>query len=213
MVRQMTAPPQDANIKLTDAQIFEQKVYNLVHKYFPNALKEVYVYTSDKRIVEIDVILVHTSGIYLFEMKDKKGKITGTPTSVYWKAQHTEYKSSKFYSPLMQTETHVRHLARLYNISPASCHSIIVFGRKSDITDVRFSTNQTTLCGYSDLPHILKMIRANKNTPISPFILEDIYHDLSQKSGVQKFRNIHKEAVIRKKAKGRQPTHRTHRRR
>lgn len=183
--------------KQTVSEKFEQQVYALVHSHFPNALKEVYVYLNEYKIVEIDIVLVHNSGIYIFEAKVKRGKIFGVPTQPYWTAQHTERKATRFYNPLRQTEAHVKHLVKRYRISPMSCHSVIVFNDGADISEIRYSTNQTTTCTYKDLPNILQHIKRNMNTPISPFILEDIYHDLSAKSGVQKYRDLHKEVLLR----------------
>lgn len=200
-----TQPPNKPKAKrLTTGEKFEQQVYKLVNRYFPNAIKEVYVYINEYRISEIDIVVVHTSGVYLFEAKVKKGKITGHPNQTYWRAQHTERKATRFYNPLRQTEAHVRHLAKRHGISPSSCHTIIVFNDGADISEIRFSTNQTTTCSYKDLPRILQHIKRNMTTPVSPFILENIYHDMNAKSGVQKYRDLHKEALIRNQLHKRQ---------
>lgn len=209
MVRQIQEQESPKRVKKrSDGVKFEYQVFTLIQRFFPKALKEVYVHINDNRIIEIDVIVVHTSGIYIFEAKVKKGKITGSPTDAYWRAQHTEYKSTKFYNPLKQTESHVRHLAKRYHISPASCHTVIVFNNDADISDIRYSTDRTTTCTYNDLPNILRQIGNNRNTPVSPFILEDMYYDLAHKSGVKRLRDMHKEAVIKKKVKSRFPTKR-----
>lgn len=203
MVKQLPTTP-DVITKPTRYSVgekFEQKVYELIQRYFPKALKEVYIYINESRIIEIDTVVIHTSGIYIFEAKFKRGKIYGHPNKMYWKAQHTEFKASKFYNPLRQTEAHIRYLARKYRFSPYSCHTFIVFNNDADISEIQFSTNRTTVCSYNNLPTILKQLTANTNTSISPFILENIYHDMAHKSGVEKYRNIHKESFIQRQAK------------
>ena len=207
MVRQLTS--HDEPKKLTYGARREQEVYNLISRWFPNALKEVYVHRNNSQIVEIDIAVVHTSGIYIFEVKTKRGKIFGSPNDKYWVAQHSETKSSKFFNPLKQTESHVRNLSKLYRISPLSCYSFIVFTDRVDISGVEYRTNQTAVCLKRDLPNILNRIKNNKNTPISPFVLDDIYQDLSYKSGVEKYREIHKSSVIQKRTKRKSPTRRT----
>lgn len=176
---------------------FEQKVYNLVKKHFPNALREVFVYSTSRSIVEIDMVVVHNSGLYLIEAKVKTGRIYGSPTSVYWETYFDKNRCARFYNPLRQTDSHVKHLVRRYRISPFICHSIIVFEDKSDIRRVKYNTNHTTVCNFRDLENILIQIKQNQEMRLSPFVLDNIYADMKNNAGEQKLRSMHKEVLTR----------------
>lgn len=188
-------PSSDGRKRLSDGDKLEHSVYNLVKHHFPKTLKGVYVYVDANRVSEIDIILVHSSGIYIFESKAKKGIIYGDPKERYWTAMHGASTKSRFYNPLKQTEGHARKLSGKFGISPLAVHRVVVFPTKADISRVRYNTSHTMVCTIDELMQVLRGINGNKTEPISPFLLDDIYYELERTQGDKVYQQAHRDAI------------------
>ena len=179
---------------ITPSEKFELEVFEMVKEFFPNALHEVFIYRSVKNVSEVDIILIHTSGIYLFEAKRRGSRIYGSPTHSYWRAICAS-EITWFLNPVKQTMTHINQLCKKYKISPTSCHALVVFDDKSDISNVTYVDPRYTVCNFKDLSSHLTNIANNQETPISPFILEEMQYKLSRTSGSEKYRSIHANLI------------------
>ena len=77
-----------------------------------------YLPRSEKRTTEIDVMLFHSSGIYVFESKNYKGWIFGTETRRIWTqcikpSEHTRTRKYHFLNPIMQNKLHLSAFSAL----------------------------------------------------------------------------------------------------
>lgn len=179
---------------VTPSEKFELEVFEKVKEFFPDALHEVFIYRNIKNVSEVDIAVVHTSGIYLFEVKRRGSLIYGSPTHSYWRAI-CDSEVTWFLNPVKQTMTHINQLCKKYKISPTSCHAMVVFDDKSDISNVEYIDPRYTVCNFKDLPSYLESVLRNRETPISPFILEDIHYSLSRTSGNEKYRRMHANLI------------------
>ena len=81
--------------------------------------------TGDGRITEIDLLLIHETGLYVFEMKHYKGTIYGKTSDQKWTQYFRTSPNSHFYNPIRQNQYHIKALQKMFPGIPV--HSFIVF--------------------------------------------------------------------------------------
>lgn len=94
---------------------------------------------------ELDMVLLHESGIYVFESKNYGGWIFGSETQQHWTqtlpAGRGQSQKYRFYNPILQNSG---HLDRLYQVlrpvrllsGPPPYYSYIVFSDRCEFMDV-----------------------------------------------------------------------------
>lgn len=118
-------------------------------------LFNLYLPKRDGGTTELDVVLIHESGIYVFESKNYGGWIFGSERQQYWTqtlpAGRRQSQKHRFYNPILQNDG---HLDRLYQIlrsvrllsGPPPYYSYIVFSNRCEFMDVpRKSRNHYVL--------------------------------------------------------------------
>ncbi len=100
---------------------FEMKVFNTLSKHFPNA----YLITnlliprigSVNEYSEIDILFLHTTGLYVLELKNYTGYIYGNLSSSTWRVGYENDKPYEFQNPIRQNEKHIIDLKKHRNES------------------------------------------------------------------------------------------------
>ncbi len=109
-------------------------------------LFNVYVPTSNNGTTEIDVILLHESGIYVFESKNYSGWIFGTETYQYWVQTlpmgRGATQKNRFYNPIWQNRTHIKYLRRFLNDYNPPFYSYVVFSNRCLLKDITLTTKK-----------------------------------------------------------------------
>ena len=103
-------------------------------------LTNCYLPTMNHHTTEVDLIMLHEKGIFVFECKNRGGKIIGDEFDQDWTQVLTrnngEVLHHHFYNPMRQNQTHMNALAHYLNCSTHHFHSFIVFD-----ADAHFSEN------------------------------------------------------------------------
>lgn len=112
-------------------------------------LMNLQVPTGDGRTTEIDLLLIHETGLYVFEMKHYKGTIYGKSHEQKWTQYFRTAPNSRFYNPVLQNQYHIKALQKLFPGIPV--HSFIVF--TSPECDLRVECNELdiTVCQLGNL--------------------------------------------------------------
>lgn len=114
----------------------------------PYFFRNLYLPTVTGRTTEIDLVMVHESGIYVFESKDFSGWIFGSQSHQYW-TQTLPGKwhahKTRFFNPLLQNAAHIRHLRRILNIEGLPYYSYIVFSNRCVFKDIHVESGHTVL--------------------------------------------------------------------
>lgn len=93
---------------------------------------------------EVDVIMLHTSGIYVFESKNYSGRIFGREEERTWvqclrKGQGSVLKEH-FLNPLLQNQTHVAQVRRLLGLrEQVPVYSLAVFSDRCTVKKISLS--------------------------------------------------------------------------
>ena len=81
---------------------------------------------------EVDIIMIHSTGLYVLESKNYSGWIFGTDTNQYWTQtlpQGNKSIKEKFLNPVKQNETHIKYLKKLLG-EGVPFYSIVVFSER-----------------------------------------------------------------------------------
>lgn len=123
----------------------EDKIYDILERIdgYKAILPNCYLPKGNGETAEVDLILLHESGIYVFESKNYSGWIFGSENQKYWTQSFSDRregtKKYKFYNPLWQNDTHIRALQGILQDENVNIYSYIVFGNDCDLMDVQVS--------------------------------------------------------------------------
>ena len=123
----------------------------MTYKYLRSAEKNgakflfnIYIPKGDGETTEIDVLMIHTKGLFVFESKNYSGWIFGSENQKNWcqTLPQGKGKSRKesFYNPIMQNRTHIKHLKALVG-EDVPIHSIIVFSERCTLKKVEVKSD------------------------------------------------------------------------
>lgn len=85
---------------------------------------------------EIDLVMVHEKGIFVFESKNYSGWIFGSAEQEQWTQSLPNGEKYSFYNPIWQNATHIAALAQYLKISPQNFFSCIVFSERCSLKKV-----------------------------------------------------------------------------
>lgn len=121
----------------------------LTYKYLksiPGSRKflfNVYVPKEDGTTSEIDVLMIHETGIYVFESKNYSGWIFGSEKNRTWTATLPQGKGRskkvKFYNPIMQNKGHIKYLKSYLGNESIDYFSYIVFSERCELKKIELS--------------------------------------------------------------------------
>ena len=83
--------------------------YALTNNNLPGELvvfRNLYIPANNKT-VEIDLLMIHEKGIFVFESKNYSGWIFGSADQLYWTQCLQNGTRHKFYNPIRQNDTHI----------------------------------------------------------------------------------------------------------
>lgn len=109
------------------------------------------------RTSEIDVVMLHETGIYVFESKNYSGWIFGDEKGQYWTQCLNPKTKNRFYNPILQNKTHIRALKEYLHLSEAQTPtSYIVFSQRCEFKKVCQKSENTIVV---QRPDMLKSLR------------------------------------------------------
>lgn len=130
---------------------------NKIDGYY-NILQNLYLPTYNGKTTEIDLVLIHTIGIFVFESKNYGGWIFGSENQKYWIQCFPNKEKYRFYNPIMQNNTHINALVKETNISKEKFYSFIIFSKRCELKKVPENTSQFEIMKRDELIYRLKLI-------------------------------------------------------
>lgn len=105
-----------------------------------------YIPKDDGTTTEIDLILLHESGIYVFESKNYSGRIFGSEEQKQWtqtlSAAHKHSQKFHFLNPIIQNKTHIEWLqSYLQPLYSQPFYSYIVFSERCILQKITLTSN------------------------------------------------------------------------
>lgn len=115
---------------------------------------DLYVPKPDGGYAQIDVLMIHETGIYVIECKNHKGWIFGSENNLYWyqtlHAGRGRVRKESFYNPILQNNSHINALSNYLGIQKEYLHSCIVFGRETVLKEVPEDSSQCSITKYQN---------------------------------------------------------------
>ena len=135
----------------------EMQIYNVLEQLEGQKaiISNCYLPLKDSGTTEVDLILIHESGIYVIESKNYSGWIFGSENHKYWTQSLPNHSGQaekyQFYNPLWQNETHVRCLKSLLQNNEVPYYSYVVFGNNCEIKNLHLVSNRHRVTYYRNL--------------------------------------------------------------
>lgn len=154
-----------SSVKSNSGQYGEYLVYKDLSHLEENGSKflfNVYIPKSDSQTSEIDVLLICSRGLFVFESKNFSGWIFGNQAHKNW-TQTLPYGwrgdclKVRFYNPIMQNASHIRYLKRLLN-ERVPIHSVIVFSNSCTLKSITVTGDDVSVINRDALPSIVNQI-------------------------------------------------------
>lgn len=113
-------------------------------------LRNVYIPQKRGNYTEIDVLLLHETGVYVFESKNLSGSVYGDMDHLQWQRYKKNGDKEFIPNPIRQNEGHIRALCEYLNQNKYQFRvfSMIVFGTKSNL---KFVPEDTSLMSIHDI--------------------------------------------------------------
>lgn len=158
-------------------------------------LFNIYIPKENNETTEIDVLLVCSKGLFVFESKNYTGWIFGNETQRNW-TQIIYDDKYRFYNPIMQNASHIEHLKNLLGEN-VPMWSIIVFSDRCTLKDITIKSYDITVVNRYNLKSVLNRICNQVQTDLlTETEINDIYNKLypytqvSYEEKVQHIENI-----------------------
>jgi len=127
-------------------------------------LKNIYIPLDDSKTTEIDLIMLHEKGLFVFESKNYSGWIFGSDDQLYWTQSLPNKTKNKFYNPIRQNQKHIQALAEYLHRSIEEFTSYIVFSERCTLKEVPNDTERVIIVRRPDM--LKKLRKTFKDTQI-----------------------------------------------
>lgn len=163
----------------------EYSTYCLLDKLegYKKFLFNCYIPKEDGSTTEVDVIMIHETGIYVIESKNYNGWIFGREDAYEWtQTLPGRYKTAKkihFYNPMKQNSTHIRWLKRyLIDIYRSKFFSYIVFGPNCELKSINQTTDEHRVVNRIYLLKDIRMIMVKNDVVLTNEEIDRIFERL-----------------------------------
>jgi len=164
-------------------------------------LFNIYVPKTNGETSEIDVMMIHHKGIFVFESKNYSGWIFGNETQKMWTqtlpAGRGRSRKESFYNPIMQNQSHIKHLREFLG-KPIQAWSVIVFSERCTLKKVQLKSDDIYVIKRNCIARTVKNIcKSISNELLNDTDILDIYNRLYPFTQVdsavkeEHIRNIH----------------------
>lgn len=164
----------------------EYLVFCELYKNIPGTCKilmNLNIPVSSTKTTEIDLILIHETGLYIFEVKHYKGTIYGKSSDNIWTQYFRTAKNNTFKNPMLQNEYHIKAIKELLPNIPVK--SIIIFTNDDCEIKVTNTNTDIELCTLYDIHQTLNRNFNCSNTTISTEKIDEIFCQLSPYSQIK----------------------------
>ena len=157
------------------------QVLNQLYGY-KKILYNLYIFKEDGTTTEIDALLIHPSGIYIFESKNYKGWIFGSENQQYWTqvlsgGRGKSYKHS-FFNPIIQNKVHLKWLNYYLNQYTPNLYSYIVFGNDCQLKEIHLNSDRHKVIQTWQVIGTIDRQACQSQVYLSPEQIDDLYRML-----------------------------------
>lgn len=145
-------------------------------------LFNVYIPKDDGETTELDVVLLHGSGIYVLESKNYSGWIFGTETQKYWTqtlpAGKGRAEKNRFYNPILQNKGHLKWIRAFLGDETLPFYSFIVFSDRCTLKNITLTSEQNCVINRYDLLAAVRQNVEKVGMKLSPDKIDALFQKL-----------------------------------
>lgn len=157
-------------------------------------LFNIYLPKENGETTEIDVVLLHESGIYVLESKNYSGWIFGTESQLYWTQTlptgRNRSQKNKFYNPILQNKGHLKWIQRYLDNQTLSFYSYIVFSERCTLKNVVLTSGKHFVVNRNNLYSAIRQNAAQVGQQLSPEKIDALFEKLYPLSQVEEAQKI-----------------------
>lgn len=180
------------SVYLDKGKLGEYFIYKKLMQYEYNNgrfLFNLYIPKENGETTEIDVILITTKGIFIFESKNYSGWIFGNANSKMWMqtlpAGKGKSQKKQFYNPIFQNNIHIKNLRNILS-EDIKMYSIITFSERCELKKVPENTEIVKIIKRNYIKEIVDNIYNFNIDIIDNQKVSEIYKKLYPYSQVDK---------------------------
>ena len=153
---------------------------------YGHVLRNLYVPKPDGGTSEVDVLLVCTKGIFVFESKNYAGWVFGDDKSKFWTVTlyggkdwlgSKQTQKHRFYNPIWQNSTHINCLKRLIG-NRIPMNSIVVFSDRGELKKVDAGNSDVTILKTGGLRRFMSTVEKTYEDVLTNEQVDSIYNKL-----------------------------------
>ncbi len=167
-------------------------------------LFNLYIPKNNGETTELDVVLLHESGIYVFESKNYSGWIFGTESQQYWTqtlpAGRTRSQKKQFYNPILQNKGHLKWLQAFLADQTLPFYSYIVFSDRCTLKNVTLTSGKHYVVNRYNLLSAVRQNAAKAGIQLSTGKIDALFEKLYPLTQVDEARKIMHIRNIQQKA-------------
>lgn len=142
-------------------------------------LFNLYLPKENEETTEIDVVLLHESGIYVFESKNYSGWIFGNESQKYWTQTlpmgRGRSQKNKFFNPIMQNKGHLKWLQTFLADQSLPFYSYIVFSDRCTLKKITLTGDDHKVVKRCDLLSAVRQNIAKTGSRLSQEKIDDLF--------------------------------------
>lgn len=166
-----------------------------------------YLPKDNGETTEIDVLMIHKSGIYVFESKNYSGWIFGSEHQKTWTQTLPNGRKSRkehFLNPIMQNKLHIKYLEEQIGFG-VPFHSIIVFSERCTLKKIEVRNPNIHVIKRDEVNRAVGSISKRIGVLIAQSRVDEIYAQLYpftqvsdevKNKHIADINNVHAEQVI-----------------
>lgn len=171
------------SVRFDKGKYGEYLSYKILSQYEKEGAKflfNCYLPKENGETTEVDLMMIHYSGIYVFESKNYSGWIFGSEYQKNWTQTLPNGKKTQkehFLNPVIQNKSHINNLIRQIGTT-MPIHSIIVFSDRCTFKDVKVNADNIYVIHRYQINEQVQDIISRKGVCLSTLKIDEIYQRL-----------------------------------
>ena len=145
-------------------------------------LFNLYIPKNNGEPTELDVVLLHESGIYVFESKNYSGWIFGTESQQYWTQTlpvgRGGSQKNQFYNPILQNKGHLKWIQIFLEDQTLPFYSYIVFSDRCTLKNITLTSAKHYVINRYNLLSAVQQNIAKTGIQLSPEKIDNLFEKL-----------------------------------
>ncbi|MBQ9545365.1 MAG: NERD domain-containing protein [Clostridia bacterium] len=163
----------------------EYLIYNYLRSLEKNGARflfNIYLPKTCEETTEIDVLLIHKYGVFVFESKNYSGWIFGSETQKNWTqclpmGKGRSSQKEHFLNPIFQNKLHISALKQVIG-ETVPVYSIIVFSERCTLKNISVSDPTVRVINRNQLYDAIRFLSLDNAAELSQADIDSVYNSL-----------------------------------